>query len=160
MTSVLKGSALRVQEYLAQRGHDFVVRELPDSTRTATDAAQAIGCAVGQIGKSLIFKNTETGAPVLVVASGPNMVCTEKIEQATGLKLGKANAAFVKERTGFAIGGVPPIAHKEELLTLLDQDLKTFFSIWVAAGTPKAVFELKPSDLHHLTGGKWIDLTK
>lgn len=160
MASELKGSAQHVQEYLLQRGHEFVVRELPDSTRTAVDAAQAIGCTVGQIGKSLIFKDKETGAPVLVVASGPNMVCTEKIEQAAGLRLGKADAAFVKNRTGFAIGGVPPVAHKEAIRTFLDQDLRAFSSIWVAAGTPNAVFELKPDDLHLLTGGEWMDLAQ
>ena len=107
MSEVLKASSAKVQDFLSQHGQDFVVQEMPDSTRTASDAAEAIGCIVAQIAKSLIFKNGETGEPVLVVASGTNMVCSEKVKKATGIELTKADAAFVREKVGYAIGGVP-----------------------------------------------------
>ena len=160
MSNQLKASAMRVQEFLSRHGHEFVVKELPSSTRTAIDAANAIGCSVGQIAKSLIFKDNNTDSPILIVASGTNRVSTDKVEKATGITLAKADAEFVRERVGYAIGGVPPVAHKEQIRTLLDPDLKKYASIWAAAGTPNAVFELKAGDLQKLTGGEWIELAK
>lgn len=108
MAEQLSGSARRVQEFLSDRGFALKVCELPDSTRTAVQAAQSIGCEVAQIAKSLIFRDTEKDCPVLVVASGANRVNLEKIQSASGLQLERADGKFVKERVGFAIGGVPP----------------------------------------------------
>ncbi|XOV77589.1 MAG: YbaK/EbsC family protein [Aestuariibacter sp.] len=160
MSVELSSNAQKVQEYLQQRGFDCNVKELPGSTRTAQEAADSIGCSVAQIAKSIIFKNAATDAPVLVIASGENRIDTQKIEQQLNITLGKADGKFVKQRTGFAIGGVPPVAHKEPLLTLLDEDLKAYDAIWAAAGTPFSVFELKPINLPLLTEGQWMDVSE
>ena len=160
MGSELSNSAKRVQEYLAANGFKFEVKELPGSTRTAQEAADSIGCTVAQIAKSLVFREKETGRPVLVIASGANRVDIKKIQSTEGIKLAKADGNFVKERLGYAIGGVPPVGHNEPLETLLDKDLKNHDIIWAAAGTPFAVFQLKPADLDPLTKGKWIDLAE
>lgn len=160
MTSELSDSAKRVQDFLLSKNFSFVVKELPGSTRTAQEAAGSIDCAVAQIAKSLVFKEMQTGLPVLVIASGSNRVDTAKIELETGLKLGKADGKYVKERVGYAIGGVPPVGHNEQLETILDTDLKKYDVIWAAAGTPYAVFQLKPADLEPLTNGRWIDLSE
>lgn len=160
MKSDLSKGARRVQEFMAARGFSFVVQELPGSTRTAQEAADSIGCKVSQIAKSLIFKEKKTGRPILVIASGSNQVDLKKITAGTGLKLGRADADFVKAQVGYAIGGVPPVGHNEPLETLLDPDLKNFDVIWAAAGSPFAVFKLKPADLDQLTRGKWIDLAQ
>jgi len=147
MASKLSDSANRVQDFLLEKGFFFEVKELPGSTRTAQEAADSIGCAVAQIAKSLVFRERETNLPVLVIASGSNRVDLAKIEKETGLKLGKADGNYVKERVGYAIGGVPPVGHNEPLKTILDTDLKKYEVIWAAAGTPFAVFQLKPTDL-------------
>jgi len=160
MDSELSHRAKCVQEFLFARGFSFEVKELPGSTRTAQEAADSIGCAVSQIAKSLVFKEKKTDRPVLAIASGSNRVDLKKIQKSTGLRLGKADGNFVKERIGFAIGGVPPVGHNEPLETLLDRDLKEYETIWAAAGTPFAVFQLKPVDLEPLTQGKWIDLSE
>jgi prolyl-tRNA editing enzyme YbaK/EbsC (Cys-tRNA(Pro) deacylase) len=156
----LRDSAMRVQEFMRSKGFPFEVRELRSSTRTAQEAADSIGCEVAQIAKSLVFREKGTDRPVLVVASGSNRVDVRKIQQATGLDLGKADAAFVKERVGFAIGGIPPAGHVEPLETLLDVDLRRYDVIWAAAGTPFAVFPLKPADLEALTTGRWVGLAE
>lgn len=158
MSQELKSASQRVQDYLATFGKTFTVKQMPNSTRTAADAASAVGCTVAQIAKSLIFKDKSTGEPILVVASGTNRVAPEKIAMATGIELGKANADFVREKVGYAIGGVPPIAHKTPITTFLDPDLKQYTTIWAAAGTPNSVFQLNPHDLDKLTQGKWVDL--
>lgn len=155
----LRDSARRVQDYLTTRGYTFEVKELPGSTRTAQEAADSIGCSVAQIAKSLVFRDKSTEAPILVIASGTNRVDLKKIQKINGLKLGKAGGDFVKENVGFAIGGIPPAGHKTPLKTLLDPDLKQHEIIWAAAGTPFAVFQLKPADLEPLTHGTWIDLS-
>ncbi len=160
MASKLNDSAKRVQDFLSAKGFSFEVKELPGSARTAQEAADSIGCAVGQIAKSLVFREMETNLPILVIASGSNRVDLANIEKATGLKLGKADGNYVKERVGYAIGGVPPAGHNEPLETILDTDLKKYEVIWAAAGTPFAVFQLKPADLEPLTNGRWIDLSK
>jgi prolyl-tRNA editing enzyme YbaK/EbsC (Cys-tRNA(Pro) deacylase) len=160
MAVKLSRKAEKVQEYIRNKGFEFMVKELPDSTRTAKDAAKAIGCEVAQIAKSLIFMDEDANIPVLVIASGTNRVNLEKIKQATGRTLSQADGKAVKERIGFAIGGVPPVGHDEKLLTLLDPDLKRYDRIWAAAGTPNAVFELKPDDLGILTDGLWVDLSQ
>ncbi|UAA38653.1 YbaK/EbsC family protein [Paraneptunicella aestuarii] len=160
MSEQLKAASQRVQDYLSEKGKQFVVKQLPSSTRTAQEAADTIGCSVSQIAKSLIFKNKQNDEPVLIVASGTNMVCTDKIEQATGIQLAKADADYVREKVEFAIGGVPPVAHSSNITTILDPDLKQYETIWAAAGTPNSVFELRPSDLDELTKGLWVALAK
>ncbi len=160
MSSTLRTSAKRVQDCLTDRGFAFEVKELPSSTRTAQEAADSIGCTVSQIAKSLVFREKTTDQAILVIASGSNRVDVRKIETATGLALGKADGAFVREKTGFAIGGVPPVGHSEPLQTILDPDMKRYDVIWAAAGTPFAVFQLKPDDLEPLTGGAWVELAE
>ncbi|EEX34414.1 MULTISPECIES: YbaK/EbsC family protein [Vibrio] len=160
MSKELKSSSLKVQEFLSRNGQDFVVQEMPSSTRTASDAAESIGCTVSQIAKSVIFKHGETGEPVLVVASGANMVCADKVKEATGIVLTKADASFVREKVGYAIGGVPPVAHHSSVHTILDNDLNQYSEIWAAAGTPNSVFKLNPQKLGQLTQGQWVDLAK
>ncbi|TQV81540.1 YbaK/EbsC family protein [Aliikangiella coralliicola] len=160
MTKQLKSSAKKVQDFLAEKGFGFTVRELDSSTRTAKEAAASIGCQVSQIAKSLIFKDQKSGKPVLIVASGINRVNIKKVEFDTGLKLEKADADYVRNHMGFAIGGVPPIAHSGEVFTILDSDLKAHEVIWAAAGTPNAVFELKPENLEQLTPGQWLSVSE
>ncbi|NDV26041.1 YbaK/EbsC family protein [Desulfovibrio sp. JC010] len=158
MSNELSNSASRVQEFLSKSGKDFDVREFSSSTRTAADAAESVGCEVGQIAKSLIFQDKKTDELVLVIASGSNRVDTKKISKTVGFKLKQAKADLVKEKTGFAIGGIPPVAHSEPLQTILDEDLQQYAEIWAAAGTPHSVFQLTPTSLEELTSGEWLDL--
>ena len=151
---MLSTSAQKVQAALQAQGFDLQVVELPGSTRTAAEAAQAIGCQVGQIVKSLVFKGKRSGRAILVEASGSNRVDERALEALIGEPLGKADADFVRERTGFVIGGVAPVAHAEELPTYIDEDLLQYGEIWAAAGTPHAVFRLTPEALLALTGGQ------
>jgi prolyl-tRNA editing enzyme YbaK/EbsC (Cys-tRNA(Pro) deacylase) len=144
-------SALKVQAAL---GEKFEVLEFSATTRTAADAAAAIGCAVAQIAKSLIFRTAASNRPVLVVASGVNRVDEAKVAEAVGEAIARADADFVREATGFAIGGVPPVGLKNPPTVLIDHSLMAFAEIWAAAGTPNAVFRLTPSDLVELTGGR------
>nr|WP_087018278.1 YbaK/EbsC family protein [Thaumasiovibrio subtropicus] len=160
MSNELKASSSRVQECLSQYGHDFIVQQMPSTTRTAEEAASTIGCMVGQIAKSLVFIHAETGEPVLVIVSGLNRVCVDKVKANTGLTLKKASASFVREKIGFAIGGVPPVAHNNKVNTLLDNDLRQYKEVWAAAGTPNSVFKLNPEHLNELTKGQWIDLSQ
>jgi len=160
MTGTLRDSARRIQNFLNAKGFSFDLQELPGSTRTAREAADSVGCQVAQIAKSLVFKNRATGDPVLVIASGSNRVDLKKIRAATGLKLGRADGNYVKEKVGFAIGGIPPAGHSRPIETILDPDLKQYDAIWAAAGTPFAVFKLAPADLQPLTDGRWIDLAE
>ncbi|HEV2601761.1 MAG TPA: YbaK/EbsC family protein [Candidatus Babeliales bacterium] len=159
MNTSLTKSAQSVQAALEKKGLSATVVELSDSTRTAQDAGAAIGCSVAQIVKSLIFKTKETNKPVLVLASGPNRVNEKLIESYVGEKIVKADADFVREITGFAIGGIPPIGHKQQIdLIFIDEDLLTFDSVWAAAGTPNAVFDLHSKDLLEMTGGKVVSI--
>ena len=147
--SELPAAAQRVQRALLDLGLPLQVRTFPQGTRTAQDAANAVGCTVGQIVKSLIFKAAD-GAGVLVLASGGNRVDEAKVAAELGQAIGKADADFVRAKTGFAIGGVPPLAHAEPLLTLIDEDLLQYDVVWAAAGTPSTVFRLTPSELTQL----------
>jgi prolyl-tRNA editing enzyme YbaK/EbsC (Cys-tRNA(Pro) deacylase) len=155
----LSASARKVQEALNQSGVELRVVELPDSTRSAPEAAQAIGCQVGQIAKSLVFRRRRSGTGVLIIASGSNRVNEKKMAELLGEPLEKASADFVEELTGFAIGGVPPVGHASPLETFLDEDLLLYDGIWAAAGTPHAVFSLRPDELEKITGGQWIRVT-
>lgn len=155
----LSQSAMKVQQILNAYGLQLEVVELPTSTRTAQEAAQAIGCLVGQIAKSIIFQSLKSHQPVLVIASGSNRVSEKVIEGLIGESVGKADADFVRQHTGFVIGGVPPVGHTEQLRTFIDLDLLSYPEIWAAAGTPQAVFRLTPDDLIRITDGKVIQVT-
>jgi prolyl-tRNA editing enzyme YbaK/EbsC (Cys-tRNA(Pro) deacylase) len=155
----LSQSALKVQKALNEIGLQLEVIELPASTRTSLEAAQAVGCQVGQIAKSIIFQALASHRPVMVIASGPNRVNEKVIEALIGEAIGKADADFVRQRTGFVIGGVPPVGHTERIETFIDQDLLHYSEIWAAAGTPHAVFRLTPADLQHITNGMVINIT-
>ena len=155
----LSVSAQKVQHALADLGMDLQVVELPSSTRTAVEAAQAVGCQVGQIVKSLVFRAVHSNRPVLVVASGANRVNEPRLGDLLGEPIAKADADYVRLRTGFAIGGVPPLAHAEPLTIFIDQDLFQYAAIWAAAGTPHAVFCLTPAQLVTMTGGKVVQIT-
>lgn len=158
MQTKMSSSAQRVQDALKALGFHNEVVELKDTSRSAQEAARAIGCRVEQIAKSLIFKGGHTGNPILVIASGPNRVSVEKIGHVISESLGKADADFVREKSGFAIGGVPPLGHREPPLTLIDEDLLKYDEIWAAGGTPNAVFKLTPEELKKMTKGKVISV--
>ncbi|MGF1610164.1 MAG: YbaK/EbsC family protein [Kiloniellales bacterium] len=158
--SALKASAGRMQEALAAAGFGFEVVQFPESTRTAEEAAAAVGCSVGQIAKSLVFRAAESGRPVLVIASGANRVDEKKVAALLGESIARADADFVRAKTGFVIGGVPPLAHLEPPLTLIDADLLAHDEIWAAAGTPNAVFRLVPGELARLTGGRVAEVKR
>jgi prolyl-tRNA editing enzyme YbaK/EbsC (Cys-tRNA(Pro) deacylase) len=149
----LSSSAEKVQKALDQHGLSLQVVELPASTRTAVEAAQAIGCSVGQIVKSLIFRGQQSGKPVLVLASGPNRVDVGKIAALFGEPVEKADAEYVRQHTGFVIGGVPPAGHDQPLPTYVDAGLEQYSEIWAAAGTPNAVFRLTPEELVQISNG-------
>ena len=154
---MLTKSAQAVQEALANKGLSCQVIELPDSARTAQDAAVAIGCDVAQIMKSLIFKTESTNQAVLLLVSGPNRVNEKIIESYVGEKIVKADAQFAKDVTGFAIGGIPPIGHKHKIEHIfIDEDLMKFDVVWAAAGTPQAVFSLRGDDLLKMVSAKLI----
>ncbi len=157
----LTKSVQSVQEALVHKELDCKVIVLSESTRTANDAATALRCDVAQIVKSLIFKTSSTHKPVLILASGPNRVNEKVIEAYVGEKITKADADYTREMTGFAIGGIPPVGHKQTINHIfIDEDLLKFDSVWAAAGTPNAVFNLKSKDLLTLTSGKVISIMK
>ena len=157
--SILSKSAEIVQRALCEKGLEFGVVELNASTRTANDAAMTIGCQVGQIIKSLLFRTQETRRPVLVLASGKNRVSEVIIQKYIGEKIEKADADFTREITGFAIGGIPPLGHKNPIsLVYIDEDLLQYETLWAAAGTPYAVFSLLAKELQKATGGKIISV--
>jgi prolyl-tRNA editing enzyme YbaK/EbsC (Cys-tRNA(Pro) deacylase) len=158
MNETLSPSAQKVQNALNLLGLSLQVVELPASTRTAQEAAQAIGVTVGQIVKSLIFKAKRSGRPILVIASGENRVNEKTIEALIQEPLGKADADFVRQQTGFVIGGVPPLGHSQPVETFIDEDLLQFAEVWAAAGTPHAVFRLNPADLERMTGGQLMSI--
>ncbi|HEY5597844.1 MAG TPA: YbaK/EbsC family protein [Kiloniellales bacterium] len=158
MSSPRKGSAQRVQAALQARGIAAEVREFPASTRTSAEAAAAIGCSIGQIAKSLVFRARKTDRAVMVIASGANRVDENAVAARLGEPIGRADADFVRERTGYAIGGVPPIGHAAPIPVFIDRDLLAFDEIWAAAGTPNSVFRLRPADLVAMTGGDVADI--
>lgn len=147
----------RVAAALQAKGHPHAPQLLDGACRTAQQAADALGIAVGQVAKSIIFRRESDGAAVLVVASGDRRVDEKKVEALVG-QLGRADAAFVKERTGFSIGGVAPLAHATPPVTLIDRELLRFDVVWAAAGHPHAVFALHPNDLQSLTGAPVVDV--
>jgi Cys-tRNA(Pro) deacylase len=148
----------RVRQALASQGLQVKITEFDQSTATSQQAADALGVPVGTIVKSLVFLVAEQ--PVLVLASGANRVDTRKLAQAAGGKVGKANAERVKAATGFAIGGVPPVGHRQRLPTYIDRDLLGHNLLWAAAGSPYAVFPITPEDLVRITSGRVADVAQ
>ncbi|NKE68111.1 YbaK/EbsC family protein [Ramlibacter sp. RBP-2] len=149
----------RVARALQEQGHPHAPVMLSDAARTAQQAADALGVAVGQIAKSIIFRRKDDDAAVLVITSGDRRVDEKKVDALVG-KTGRADAEFVKARTGFSIGGVSPLAHAQPPVTLIDRELFRFDEIWAAAGHPHGVFKLAPQDLERLTGAPVADVTQ
>jgi prolyl-tRNA editing enzyme YbaK/EbsC (Cys-tRNA(Pro) deacylase) len=149
----------RVAAALLAKGHPHGPRMLDDAARTAQQAADALGIAVGQIAKSIIFRRKLDDVAVLVITSGDRRVDEKKVEALVG-RLGRADADFVKAKTGFSIGGVSPLGHAQPPVTLVDQELFRFDTIWAAAGHPHAVFELRPQDLPTLADAPVADVTQ
>lgn len=156
MTTELAPSARRVEATLRNLGFPNEVMQLPQSARTAVEAAAAIGCTVGQIVKSLVFEVTDGGQGVVVLASGANRVDEARLAGYVGSAVARANAAFVREQTGYAIGGVAPVGHTLPSKVYIDQDLLQYDALWAAAGHPHAVFRLTPDELLRLTGGQVV----
>jgi prolyl-tRNA editing enzyme YbaK/EbsC (Cys-tRNA(Pro) deacylase) len=152
----LKDASLRVARALEELGLQVDIVQFPDSTRTAQQAASAVGTTVGQIVKSLVF--VADGEPILLLVSGSNHVDPDKVSRVLGKQIERADAETVRLATGFAIGGVPPVGHRRRLLTLIDRDLLDYERVWAAAGTPNAVFAIDPRDLVRATGGQVVDL--
>ena len=156
MLMTLSPSAQKVQDLLTLDGFDCKVIEAAESTRTAQEAADRAGCLLGQIIKSLIFKGKTSHKPILVLTSGANRVDEKRISEYAGELIIRADADFVRAVTGFAIGGVPPLGHIQKMETYLDEDLLQYQTVWGAAGTPNAIFELMPDDLIKMTNGKVV----
>lgn len=154
----MKPAVQRVITALSTQGIVVAPREFAESTRTATDAATAIGTTIAQIVKSLIFLAGD--APVLVLASGANRVDTARLGAVCGAPISRATADRVREATGFAIGGVPPLGHATNLPTYIDRDLLAFDILWAAAGTPNAVFPVTPTDLCRITQGQVVTIAE
>jgi prolyl-tRNA editing enzyme YbaK/EbsC (Cys-tRNA(Pro) deacylase) len=151
-------TALRITQYLRDAGLDTHVVEFEQPTRTSAEAAAAIGCEVAEIAKSIVFRGTASGQAVVVVASGINRVSEAKVEARVGEKLARADADFVRDATGYAIGGVAPVGHAKPVKLLLDEDLRRFAKVWAAGGTPYSVFPLTPEELRGITRAEWADV--
>lgn len=154
----MKAANLRVAEVLERSGIEFEITILPDAVHTAKLAAAALGCEVGQIANSLIFRNRGDNRAILVMCSGDRRVDLDRVAGQCGLDLARADADFVRAQTGFAIGGVPPVGHAQELTTLLESSLQRHRRVWAAAGTPESVFCMTPSQLQQITAGEWRDI--
>ena len=152
----LSPSAQKVQDKLNSLGYEYTVVEHAGSTRTAQEAADRAGCELGQIVKSLIFKGMDSNKPILVLTSGANRVDEKRISKYAGEPIGRADADFVRSVTSFAIGGVPPVGHPTPMETYVDEDFLQYQTIWAAAGTPNAIFELRTEDLPKMTDGKVV----
>jgi len=150
-------STQKVLDAARQRGLAIEVRHFPEGTRTAQEAAQAVGASLGQIAKSMVF--LADGKPVLVLTSGPNRVDAAKVAQHLGAsQVRRASADEVRAATGFAIGGVPPFGHSRRLAVLFDPDLLQFDTIWAAGGTANAVFPIEPHRLAEASGAVVADI--
>jgi prolyl-tRNA editing enzyme YbaK/EbsC (Cys-tRNA(Pro) deacylase) len=154
MGMAMKPSAMKVQETLQSIGLQVSVIEFSESTRTAQDAANALKTSVGQIAKSLVFMAGDR--PILIIASGVNRIDLGKMTKITGLPLRKADADRVRDLTGFSIGGIPPVGHKNKMETYIDEDLMQYLVVFAAAGTPNAVFPIEPRRLVEITAGKVV----
>jgi prolyl-tRNA editing enzyme YbaK/EbsC (Cys-tRNA(Pro) deacylase) len=152
----LKAAAKRVQERAESLGLDVDVRQMPASTRTAQEAAAACGCAVAQIVKSLVFKGEKSHRPYLLLVSGSNRVNEKSVAAIVGEALMRPDGRFVREVTGYAIGGIPPFGHATPLATYMDPDLLQYELVWAAAGTPEAIFSVAPQRLREATAATVI----
>jgi len=155
MEELRRGPA-RVAEELLRLGVTSAVKEMPESTRTAAEAADAVGCDVAQIVKSLIFRSVVGDEAVLVLVSGADRVDESRLAEVIGEQVEKATGKFVRARTGYAIGGVPPVGHTQPVVTYLDEHLLNNALVWAAAGTPRAVFSIKSADLLRITSAKVV----
>lgn len=153
----LPDAAQRVEAALRAAGSDITVSIMPASTRTAEDAATACNCPLGAIVKSLVFRADDQA--VMVLTSGANRVHEKRLGRVIGVKLARADADFVRDATGFAIGGVSPLAHATPVKMVMDQDLMAFETIWAAAGTPHAVFPITPQQLAEITDAEILTVT-
>lgn len=151
-------TALRVAELLRAAGLEAAVVEFDQPTRTSAEAAAAIGCSVGEIAKSIVFRGTDSGQAIVVVASGDNRVSETKVAALAGESLARADAEFVRASTGYVIGGVAPLGYGQPVKLLLDRDLQRFNRVWAAGGTPHSVFPLTPDELRRITGAEWSDV--
>ncbi len=158
MTEVLGKSASKIQEELNKYGLELKVVTMQASTRTCVEAANTIGCEVGQIVKSMIFRGKTSGMPVLIVASGNNRINEKKMKEYLGEAISRPDADFVQAMTGFAIGGIPPIGHTNKITCFIDEDLFAYKEVWAAAGTPFDVFRLTPDQLSTITQGQIISV--
>jgi prolyl-tRNA editing enzyme YbaK/EbsC (Cys-tRNA(Pro) deacylase) len=155
----LPPSARRVADAARARGLDVAVMEMAESTRTAEDAAAACGCTVAQIVKSLVFRGQTSGAPYLMLVSGANRLSETGVAAHLGEALTRPDAAYVREVTGYAIGGVPPLGHAAPMRVYMDEDLMRFDRVWAAAGTPRAVFAVAPAALAEAAGAALLKVT-
>lgn len=154
------GSVARVRAALRAAGHPDTIAAFPAGTRTAEDAARAVGCSVAEIAKSLVFRRQGSDRPVLVIASGANRVDEAKVAALVGAAVERASGRWVRETTGFAIGGVAPVGHAVSPIVLVDAALMGFARIWAAAGSPRHVFATTPADLVRLSGGQVADIAQ
>ncbi|MCC6379141.1 MAG: YbaK/EbsC family protein [Burkholderiales bacterium] len=155
----LSASAQRVQDALSSKGLDCRIVEHAASSRTSAEAAALLGCEVGQIAKSLVFRRGAPGTDaVLVIASGANRVDEAKVAAILGEPVGRADAAFVRTATGYAIGGIPPLGHATAMPVLIDRDLTSYATVYAAGGTPNALFPIAPGDLVRASGGRLADV--
>ena len=155
----LPPAAHRVQTAAIELGLNVEVRIMPDRTRTAAEAAAAVGCKVGQIVKSLVFKGKSSGRPYLLLVSGANRVNEHSVEHVIGEAVVRPDADFVRDVTGYAIGGIPPLGHTQQIGTYLDEDLLQYETVWAAAGTPNAVFSVDPEALRSAVGAHSLKVT-
>jgi prolyl-tRNA editing enzyme YbaK/EbsC (Cys-tRNA(Pro) deacylase) len=151
MNHELSPSAQKIQDTINDFGYDYKVVEFQETTRTSADAAERVGCKVGQIVKSLVFRGHDSGKAVLILTSGANRVDVIKLARLMGESIDRADPEFVRTVTGFAIGGIPPIGHATRIESYIDGDLQNYDTLWAAAGTPNAVFELTYQDLLKMT---------
>lgn len=158
MRPATHASALRIGQILREAGIESNVVEFDRPTRTSAEAAAAIGCSVGEIAKSIVFRGASTGRAIVVIASGDHRVSEPKVAALANEQLARADPEFVRSATGYAIGGVAPIGHTSAALLLLDADLRRFATVWAAGGTPFCVFPIAPDDLQRLTGAAWVDI--
>jgi len=156
--AALPPSAQRVQDALAAAGLDTAVVELTVAARTSAQAAEALGVAVGQIAKSLVFRGACSGRPVLVIAAGDRRVDEGRIAGLLDEPIERATPEFVRASTGFAIGGVAPLGHPQALATFVDISLRRFQEVWAAGGTPHCVFPIQPEALARVSGGREVDV--
>lgn len=157
-TAAISPSRARVESALKELGISAEVVEFGHSTRSSAEAAAAIACDVAQIAKSIVFRGKQSDACVLVIASGADRIDEKKLREELAEPIGKADADFVRSRTGFAIGGVAPLGHTGPVTVLVDRALWSIDPIWAAAGTPNTVFRLRADDLHRIPGIRVVDV--